>query len=106
MLLVPSRKVESRGARRPVSSTLRLSTLRPSTQSHTLTFSNGFTLTGLTTSPLRIAEADTHTFFTSPSTTHLTFWRFGLNFRRLVPRIFLPTPPRYFALPRYFLRFP
>ena len=45
-------------------------------------------------------EQNAHTFFTTPSTTHRTFCRFGLNFRRLVPVIFLPTPPRYFALPR------
>ena len=69
---------------------------------YTLTFSNGCTLTGLTTKPPRMADADTHTFFTTPSMTQRTFCRFGLNFRRLVPRIFLPTPPRYFALPRYY----
>src|SRR5262245_10844258 len=95
-----SRKVEVE------SLTLRLSSLRLLTQGQTFTFSNGFTFTGLTTRPLRMAAADTQTFFTSPSTRHFTFWRFRLNFRRLVPRIFLPTPPRYFALPRYFLRLP
>ena len=63
-------------------------------------------MTGLTTKPPRMADAETHTFFTTPSMTQRTFCRFGLNFRRLVPRIFLPTPPRYFALPRYFLRLP
>src|SRR4051812_1444270 len=27
-------------------------------------------------------------------------WRFGLKVRRLMPVIFVPTPPRYFFLPR------
>src|ERR1700761_5072572 len=27
-------------------------------------------------------------------------WRFGWNVRRLTPVVFLPTPPRYLALPR------
>src|SRR5262245_19303795 len=33
-------------------------------------------------------------------------WRFGLNVRRLKPVVFLPTPPRYLALPRSVLWLP
>ncbi len=32
--------------------------------------------------------------------------RFGLNFRRVIPVIFVPTPPRYFCLPRMVTEFP
>jgi hypothetical protein len=35
-----------------------------------------------------------------PLTTTRIFWRFGLNFLLVTPVIFLPTPPRYLALPR------
>src|SRR3990172_3077216 len=55
------------------------------------------------------------TFVTAPLLRHLvqtliallpfgvvtfTRCRFGLNFRRVIPVIFVPTPPRYFFLPR------
>jgi len=47
------------------------------------------------TNPLRMAAAETRPAGDASTTADL--WRFGLNFRRLVPVIFLPTPPRYFA---------
>ncbi len=55
---------------------------------------------GLTTSPIRIALAETLIRQTLPSTTARTFWMFGLNLRRVTPVTFRPTPPRYLALPR------
>ena len=68
---VPGRKLESRQVEDGVFdfTTADFVTWR-ACERQTFTFSNGFTLTGLTTSPLRMAEADTHTFFTTPSTTH------------------------------------
>src|SRR3954468_4376879 len=42
---------------------------------------------------------------TCPSITARTVWMFGLNLRCEMPVIFVPTPPRYLALPRVvFLR--
>src|SRR5687768_7399834 len=50
--------------------------------------------------PLRIALALTRTRTIRPSITARTFWRLGLNLRGDMPVILVPTPPRYFALPR------
>ena len=53
-----------------------------------------------------MALADTFTRVTLPLTTARTFWMFGLKRLRVIPVIFLPTPPKYFALPRRTILFP
>src|SRR5262245_52790526 len=62
---------------------------------------NGFRLTGFFTSPLRMALTATRIVLTVPLISTLTRCRFGRNRRLVVPVILRPTPPRYFALPRY-----
>src|SRR5262249_35074676 len=41
-----------------------------------------------------------------PSIVTRTRCRFGLNWRRLMPVTLVPTPPRYFALPRSVIELP
>src|SRR3954451_9499901 len=57
--------------------------------------------TGFTTRPCLIALALTFTRTIWPSMTARTFWMFGLNVRAVMPVTLVPTPPRYFALPRW-----
>src|SRR5581483_3163698 len=61
---------------------------------------NGFRLTGLVISPLRMALTATRIVLTVPLISTFTRWRFGLNRRLVMPVTFRPTPPRYLALPR------
>jgi hypothetical protein len=62
---------------------------------------NGASLTAFRTTPdLRhCVQTNTRRLLPSGKTTR-TRCRFGLNFRRVIPVIFVPTPPKYFALPR------
>src|SRR4051794_12009649 len=41
-----------------------------------------------------------------PSTTARTFWMLGRNLRDVIPVTFVPTPPRYLALPRWVIWLP
>src|SRR3954468_1697706 len=50
---------------------------------------------------MRIALALTLMRTILPPTTARTFCIFGLNLREEMPVILVPTPPRYFALPRW-----
>ena len=51
--------------------------------------------------PVRITEVATRTRRVVPlGSQTLIVWRFGRNIRRLMPVHLVPTPPRYFALPR------
>src|SRR6478672_454381 len=63
-------------------------------------------LTGLTMAPLRIALAVTLMRMILPFTRARTFWMFGRNLRAVMPVIFVPTPPRYLALPRWVIWLP
>jgi hypothetical protein len=63
-------------------------------------------LRGFWTRPIRIALAETLILQTVPLTTARTFWMFGLNLLLVMPVIFLPTPPRYLALPRLTMLLP
>jgi hypothetical protein len=53
-----------------------------------------------------MALAETLILQTLPSTMARTFWMFGLNLRLVTPVMFLPTPPRYLALPRLAIELP
>ena len=62
---------------------------------------NGLAFTAFLIRPLRMHC--THTFMAlapPPSCWTRTFCKLGRNCRRVIPVIFVPTPPRYFALPR------
>src|SRR4051794_18190576 len=59
-----------------------------------------FRLTGFTTRPLRMALVLTLMRTIWPSITARTRWMFGRNLRAVMPVTFVPTPPRYLALPR------
>lgn len=62
---------------------------------------NGFCFTTLRITPLRMHCVQTRSLRCSPlGNSTLTFCKFGLNLRRVIPVTFVPTPPRYFALPR------
>jgi hypothetical protein len=56
--------------------------------------------------PLRIALVLTLIRTIRPFTTARTFWMFGLNLRAVIPVTFVPTPPRYLALPRWVIWLP
>src|SRR5882757_11478143 len=74
-----------------------------------LTYAAGLTYlrrTGLTTMPQRIALALTLIRTIRPLTTARTFWMFALNLRAVMPVVLVPTPPRYFALPRWVIWLP
>src|SRR5580658_5004159 len=62
--------------------------------------------TGLTIRPALMALALTLILTICPSTTARTFWMFGRNLRAVIPVILVPTPPRYFALPRWVIWLP
>ena len=64
-------------------------------------------LTALSTTPLRRHRVQTRTDLVEPSSvTTFTLCKLGLNFRRVIPVILVPTPPRYLGLPRVFTEFP
>lgn len=68
---------------------------------------NGFCRTTLRTAPFRRQRVQTHIVLCVPFTDEtFTRCRFGLNLRRVIPVIFVPTPPRYLALPRVSTAFP
>jgi len=55
----------------------------------------------LATAPLRMHCVQTRSRLGVPSAVVTrTRWRFGRNFRRVMPVIFVPTPPRYLGFPR------
>src|SRR4051794_6183060 len=56
--------------------------------------------------PLRIALVLTLIRTIRPSITARTFWILGLNLRAVIPVTFVPTPPRYLALPRWVIWLP
>ena len=62
---------------------------------------NGFCFTSFVTLPPLMHWVHTRSdeFVPLPTVTRIR-WRFGLNFRFVMPVIYVPTPPRYFALPR------
>lgn len=68
---------------------------------------NGFCLTSFVTLPERMhwVQTSSDVLVPCPTVTRRR-WRFGLNFRREMPVTFVPTPPRYFALPRIVTVFP
>ena len=62
---------------------------------------NGTALIRLTTAPLLRHCVQTWSVLFVPFAVVIrTRCRFGLNCRRVMPVIFVPTPPRYLALPR------
>jgi hypothetical protein len=62
---------------------------------------NGAARTTFVTAPLRRHWVQTLIALFEPvGVVTRTCCRFGLNFRRLMPVIFVPTPPKYFFLPR------
>ena len=62
---------------------------------------NGRFRTAFCTAPLRMHCTHTRAVFVVPlAVVIFTRWRLGLNCRRVMPVILVPTPPRYFALPR------
>ena len=64
-------------------------------------------LTALSMTPERRHWVQTRTDLVEPSSTMtFTLCRFGLNFRRVIPVILVPTPPRYLGLPRVVTEFP
>src|SRR6476646_935817 len=65
-----------------------------------------FRLTGFTTRPLRMALVLTLVRTIWPSITARTRWMFGRNLRAVMPVTFVPTPPRYLALPRWVIWLP
>ena len=68
---------------------------------------NGFDLTRRVTAPLRKHCVQIRTALAVPfSVVIRTRCKLGLNWRRLIPVTFVPTPPRYFALPRVETEFP
>ena len=61
----------------------------------------------LTTAPLRRHCVHTRIDFRVPlGVLTCTFCKFGLNVRREIPVTLVPTPPRYFALPRCVIELP
>ena len=68
---------------------------------------NGFCLTSFVTLPLRMHWVQTSLVALAPlGRVTRSRCKFGLNFRRVIPVIFVPTPPRYFCLPRMVTEFP
>src|SRR5690606_21458654 len=68
---------------------------------------NGACRMALRTRPDRMHCVQTRTVLAPPpSAATLTRCRFGLNLRRAIPVTLVPTPPRYFALPRVSTVFP
>ena len=62
---------------------------------------NGAARTTFVTAPLRRHCVHTWTALWLPFAVEtFTRCKFGLNVRRLMPVIFVPTPPKYFFLPR------
>jgi hypothetical protein len=62
---------------------------------------NGVFLTCFLTAPLRRHCTQTRTVFVAPFAAVVrTSCKLGLKARREMPVTFVPTPPRYFALPR------
>jgi hypothetical protein len=62
---------------------------------------NGLLRTALRIRPLRMHCVQTRMVFTSPlGIEALITCRLGKNRRRVMPVIFVPTPPKYLALPR------
>ena len=69
--------------------------------------SNGFVLTVFRIAPLRMHWVQTRiVLFVPLGNVTWTFCRLGTNLRRVIPVFFVPTPPRYFALPRVSTRLP
>src|SRR4051795_12005247 len=68
---------------------------------------NGACWIALRTTPFRRQRVQTRAYRVVPlGVVIFTRCRFGLNSRRVMPVIFVPTPPRYFALPRCSTWFP
>lgn len=62
---------------------------------------NGLFRTAFRIRPLRMHWVQTRIVRTEPlGRATLIDWRLGMNRRRVMPVILVPTPPKYFALPR------
>lgn len=84
-----------------------LATLAPFDFTFSVLNSNGFVLTVLRTTPERMHWTQTRMVLLAPEgSVQWTRWRLGTNWRRVIPVIFVPTPPKYFALPRVSIRLP
>ena len=67
---------------------------------------NGAVRTRLVTAPLRMHWVQTRSVLLVLPTVACTVCRFGLNWRREMPVILVPTPPKYLALPRMVTELP
>lgn len=103
----PQRLAAALGAAFLATTAAFLATLAPLDLTFSVLNSKGFVLTVLRTTPVRMHWVQTRMVLLAPEgSVQWTRWRLGTNWRRVMPVILVPTPPKYFALPRVSIRLP